>query len=129
MVDILDSASVGGESIFSNRTADWAAEAVLDLRDAPPPSLYNETFPGSGDRYDAVTPGACSRSSSRGPGGNTTAAEPLMDLEQLLQALLFEGGLLEDEEPRIVGGDDEPVTPSFVSGMRRHGAISGLQEE
>lgn len=141
------------EAPSTSRTTEWAAETVLDLRDAPPPSLaavspQDNGNSGLDNRMLAFSlgVGACSsRSSSSGssglgvlPGlggqGDSTrqTAEPLVDLEQLLQALIVEEGVLEDERPRTSsrgGNPDADMTPSTLREMRRTGPLGALHQD
>mmetsp|Transcript_36504 Transcript_36504/g.64306 ORF Transcript_36504/g.64306 Transcript_36504/m.64306 type:complete len:557 (+) Transcript_36504:174-1844(+) len=140
-----DLSSDSDEAQFTVRSTEWAAETVLDLRDAPPPSLatplpeLGSGCPGERTPGTAFSAGPCSsRSSSSGSSGLRAAmgavgqnlgAQPngeLVDLEQLLQALLVEEGLVEDEG-RANG--DAGVTPSTLREMRRTGALGALHQE
>lgn len=136
MADVMDWGSATDEASFTARTSEWAAETVLDLRDAPPPSLINGA-PGDTAHHGAFTPGSlggCSSRSSSSGGAAIDAAErehgvaPLVDLEALLQALFVEGGMPEDDGTRDREANGETMASPTLRDIRHIGPFSPLHE-
>jgi len=124
-VDLMDWGS-STEDSFTGRNS--VTDAVLDMRDAPPPSLANESFRDTVDHHGAFTPGTpfstagcSSRSSIAGDASQRRGGDvshPLGNLEQLLQALFVEGGFLEEGENRAGEVEGEPSMPSSEPNAR-----------
>lgn len=136
MVDIMEWRGAAEAALLSARSTEWAAETVLDFRDALPAEMAGGR--GSITPATSISVGGCSsRSSSSGAGAGTgaqalEAAAPRVDIEALLQALLVEGGVLEDECPNPseleAAASGPPRTPSLRE-MRRIGPLGALHED
>lgn len=90
----------------------WASETVLDLRDTMGPGLWT------------VNRGGAQRISSGGP-----QELPLIDLENMLQVVLLQEGVLEDQDPSRELGVGGRAAGATLREMRRTGLLGALSDD